>query len=367
MKRLSLVALIAALIIGQVPALYAQDANRGRTLNFPYYDEDSQENTGCGSGNLVGNDNIERAFHFFVSRGYQAFQSAGIVGNMIYESGVLPMRLQNKPADVETPAETLSQSQLTDGKLGWGIVQFTPPGKFINTQSPVSNANDLAVQLEFVYQQLEGGTAIPEKRAGDQLKQTTTVEEAVLAFQGNRSAGGPYVGYERPADQTGTVNKRTDFARDVLAQYGSGPSSGGSGCVVDAGSCPSQPVDQSQTVEAGGIRVHQCIAAEVERIMNLATAEGIDLAGGGWVSKEMQEQKRINNNCDGRVYDASCKGSPPTAVPGKSRHEFGTAIDFTCGGSIIGTRSSPCYKFLEANTKLINLESEPWHWSVDGK
>jgi hypothetical protein len=50
-------------------------------------------------------------------------------------------------------------------------------------------------------------------------------------------------------------------------------------------------------------------------------------------------------------------------------HERGLAIDFTYGGSIITSHSSPAWKWLNANAKtygLYNLASEPWHWSTNG-
>jgi hypothetical protein len=50
-------------------------------------------------------------------------------------------------------------------------------------------------------------------------------------------------------------------------------------------------------------------------------------------------------------------------------HERGLAIDFTYGGSTIGSHSSPGYKWLAAHASqygLYNLPSEPWHWSTNG-
>ena len=39
-------------------------------------------------GNLTGSNNQQKAFNFFVQNGYTKEQAAGIVGNMIAESGV---------------------------------------------------------------------------------------------------------------------------------------------------------------------------------------------------------------------------------------------------------------------------------------
>jgi hypothetical protein len=65
----------------------------------------------------------------------------------------------------------------------------------------------------------------------------------------------------------------------------------------------------------------------------------------------------------------SSQCSPPTARPGRSMHEQGLAIDFTCngGGSIV--RGGTCWNFLVGNANnygLYNLPSESWHWSTNG-
>jgi hypothetical protein len=371
MKTLGVITALSVLIIFGTPGLTnaqsAQDCSEGhlRDLGVAIIScIDTSATSSCG-GSLAGNTNAEKAFRFFVAKGYQPFQAAGIIGNMMVESGVMPQRLQGTSIDTITPAESVG-----DKNIGWGIVQWTPGSKIIRPSFDAGkDPNDLAVQLDFLFNQLEGNPPVPEKTAGDQLKATTTVEQAVLAFQGNKSVGGEYVGFERPKDQTGSVATRTSFAIDALTQFGSGTTiaGNGGGCGLDASGCPTAPISESATVLAAGIRVHPCIAPEVERIMALAREQGLTtFRGDGWVSKETQEKKRENNGCSGRIYDESCKGSPITAIPGESRHERGTAIDFYCDGATIPDHSSVCFKFLESNTKLQNLPEEPWHWSVDG-
>jgi hypothetical protein len=98
-----------------------------------------------------------------------------------------------------------------------------------------------------------------------------------------------------------------------------------------------------------------------------ARADGVVLTGSGWRSNRRQIELR-QQRCPGRVYDRSCKGNPPTAVPGLSRHETGDAVDVNLTGA--GGRNSPEYRWLAANAGrfgIYNLPSEPWHWSKDGK
>lgn len=164
----------------------------------------------CAPCNVSGSvpidgENPKRAFQYFLSVQYKAEWAAGIVGNMVAESSVEPQRLQGTAQGTITPAADAAGSS-----LGWGIVQWTPAGKFINAVG-VDKANDFAVQLDFVYQQLEGTGALSEKGAGDALKATSTVEEATGAFMTK---------YERPKDQSAAaIAKRAVLAQSVFDKY----------------------------------------------------------------------------------------------------------------------------------------------------
>ncbi len=125
-------------------------------------------------------------------------------------------------------------------------------------------------------------------------------------------------------------------------------------------------------VSVRGIQVHQSIADNLASMLSAAEADGISLSGGGYRSSAGQIQTR-RNNCGTSNYavyqmpPSQC--SPPTARPGTSMHERGLAIDFTYGGRIINSRSSPAFQWLSANASrygFYNLPSEPWHWSVNG-
>lgn len=110
------------------------------------------------------------------------------------------------------------------------------------------------------------------------------------------------------------------------------------------------------------------IADDVARMIQAAAADGVTLTGSCWRSPERQIELR-RQNCGPTHYDIyvrpSGECSPPTAIPGTSNHERGLAIDFDNCSS----QSTACFIWLAANAAnygLQNLESEPWHWSVDG-
>lgn len=178
--------------------------------------------TTCSGRELIGSDNQERAFNYFVEQGLLPFQAAGIVGNMIAESGVLPTRLQATPPEQVTPSASILD-KLTEG-IGWGIVQWTPPGKIIKNSNDRGIAYEqidtLAFQLEFLWGQLTGtgigGESSNEKPAGDHLRATVNVAQAAASFANK---------YERCANcQEGSseIRDRIELATDVLNRYGSG-------------------------------------------------------------------------------------------------------------------------------------------------
>jgi D-alanyl-D-alanine carboxypeptidase len=173
------------------------------------------------------------------------------------------------------------------------------------------------------------------------------------------------------AAQLGEARRRLEESQ-MLEEYGvdeeqigpAGPASiqPVSGGVV-AVSCPS----------GGSIEVAGAIAREVQGLLNAAYNEGISgICGYGYRNPSEQVALRRQNcgTSDYAVYQAPASYcSPPTAVPGSSNHEQGLAIDFTCNGSLIESRGSSCFEWLDANAAsygFYNLPSEPWHWSNDG-
>ncbi len=132
------------------------------------------------------------------------------------------------------------------------------------------------------------------------------------------------------------------------------------------------PIGNVNVVSAGGIYVSTQIAGNVKALLAAAAADGVPLAGWGYRDTTAQIALR-QAHCGSSQYAVyampSYECSPPTAPPGASMHERGLAIDFTYGGSTIGSHSSPGYKWLAAHAAeygLYNLASEPWHWSTNG-
>ncbi len=121
------------------------------------------------------------------------------------------------------------------------------------------------------------------------------------------------------------------------------------------------------------------ISEKLTAMLDSAKKDSIALGGGGF--RTLTEQLNLRRkNCGGSdefsLYKKAAKEcSPPTAIPGTSRHEQGLAFDFTCNGKgIINVQKRPetavCFEWLKKNAStygLKNLPVENWHWSIDGR
>jgi hypothetical protein len=145
----------------------------------------------------------------------------------------------------------------------------------------------------------------------------------------------------------------------------SGGSSGGGGSTTPVITRPGL-----STVR--GITVASSVAPRLAALLDAAQAAGITLGGSGYRDSSGQIALRRQNcgTSDYAIYQMNpdaCR--PPTAIPGRSNHERGLAVDFTVNGRAIQSRSDPAFQWLAANAGsygFSNLPSEPWHWSTDG-
>lgn len=147
----------------------------------------------------------EIAFDYFVSKGLTERQSAGVVGNLIQESGSPINPYANQP-----------------GGPGVGIAQWSEGGRW-DTDSRDNmvwyaglsgrNRYDLTAQLDFTWYELStfSGYGLTS------LKAATTVDSATTVFMQE---------FERCG--TCATTQRIAYANDVLRKYGSGGTGGGS-------------------------------------------------------------------------------------------------------------------------------------------
>jgi len=215
------------------------------------------------------------------------------------------------------------------------------------------------------YARRGASTAVAESL---RLRSVTTAEFTTLLLAGIRAA---YAVKEEAAKADRIFRETRQGARPGLLG-----SSGGARPAPDpvtgaglrpAGGWNSVVVTPGSIVDAAGIRVHRIIAGQVRQMVATASTAGVVLRGGGYRSPASQIDVR-RSHCGPTPYDIYQKPSnqcrPPTARPGHSRHEQGLAIDFNLD------KAGRVVAWLRANAArfgFVNLKSEPWHWSVDGR
>ena len=144
-----------------------------------------QETSSLSSNkNLKGNQKI--AYDFFVGKGLQPHQAAGIVGNLMGESKLNP-------------------SAVNPTSKAFGIAQWLGDRKK-KLFAKYGNNPTIDQQLEFVWEELNTS----EKRAFDRLLQTQSVEEATNSFMKH---------FERPSarEMAQSINNRIKFSRSLLS------------------------------------------------------------------------------------------------------------------------------------------------------
>lgn len=149
---------------------------------------------------LNGNDNRERAYNYFVSKGFTAQQAAGIIGNFMVESGVNPMRVQG--AGVQ-------ESKTLPSSGGYGIAQWDDRKQNLANYARQQGRPlyDLSLQLDFVMYELGGS----ERAANDAFKATTNIVQATTVWMER---------YERPG--VPALSTRIQEARDAFSDFSGG-------------------------------------------------------------------------------------------------------------------------------------------------
>lgn len=168
-----------------------------------------QDGTGTtGSTTLVGNSNAQRVFNFLVSKGLAQFQAAGVIGNLMQESGCDPNSVQS-------------------GGPGRGIAQWSLGGRWSGVIALAAKEGkqptDLGVQCDYLWQEL----TTTEAGSLSALKATTNVVGATQSFEQN---------YERAG--TSNMANRIQQAQNALASFGGANGTG--------------PASSTGTVNSGG-------------------------------------------------------------------------------------------------------------------
>lgn len=178
-------------------------------------------NTGntTGTTTLIGDDAVEQAYNFFIApeRGLTPAQSAGIVGNLMLESG----------------GNTTVNPDALNSIGAYGIAQWLGGRKDALEAYAASKGkpkNDLSIQLEFLWSELSAGNQISVTTKKDFLSSVTpqtTPSEAAKIFEDT---------FERSGGAG--IPQRVSNAESVFASFGSNsPTPGGSPGPSGTGGC----------------------------------------------------------------------------------------------------------------------------------
>lgn len=170
---------------------------------------------------LKGKNNEEKIWNYLCAKFGNAYGAAGVMGNMLAESGLNPKNLENTgntklgmtdneyTAAVDNGSYTKEQF-IYDG-FGYSIVQHTYWSRkkalyeFIKSQN--KSIGDLEAQLEYVYQEL----STSYKSLLNTLKNAKSVAEASSAFM---------LKFERPYDQSlAAQQKRANLGQKYYDKY----------------------------------------------------------------------------------------------------------------------------------------------------
>ncbi|MEV6344069.1 M15 family metallopeptidase [Actinoplanes sp. NPDC051851] len=125
----------------------------------------------------------------------------------------------------------------------------------------------------------------------------------------------------------------------------------------------------AQTTRVYGVTVNRIVAFPFQRMIDDAAKAGVPLSGGGFRTREQQIALRKANGCPDVWTAPSSSCRVPTAIPGRSLHEIGLAVDMTSGGRSITDRKGKAFTWMAANAGrygFVNYPAEAWHWSITG-
>lgn len=216
-----------------------------------FYGECEGAATGTTTVNLVGNDNIQKGFNYFLGKGLTQYQTAGIIGNFMVESSMVPDRNQ------------------VGGGPGRGIAQWSVDGRWANLlKFAAKNGGEptsLALQLDFVWAELNGTAPAGDyskvlndlKTIGlpDENDKTDAEKEAAKKGAVEKATNVFMLEYEAPGIPH--LDKRIAFANAALKLYGGSDVNGG-----DATTDGAQEIEDTTTsngcpggVSTGGVSV----------------------------------------------------------------------------------------------------------------
>ena len=141
--------------------------------------------TSYSSTLLTGNDNEQKAFNYFLSKGLSTMTTAAVVGNLMEESHLDPTIIQGG-GHTNDPLTVMASG------VGWGIAQWTPGAKIVGIAKGLDITGpiyELSTQLDIVWAEMTTTAPTGYRDVADTLKQQTDLSSATSFFQINFESG----------------------------------------------------------------------------------------------------------------------------------------------------------------------------------
>lgn len=178
---------------------------------------------------LKGSTNAEKIWNFLIGKGLNACGTAGLMGNLYAESGLVPTNLQNTyekslgmtDAQYTAAVDAGTYTNFVRDSAGYGLAQWTywsrKEALLKYVQAAKASVGDLETQLNFLWKELSEGYA----SVLTTLKNATSVRQASDAV---------LTKFERPADQSENAKaKRADYGQKYFDEFAKAASSTGAG------------------------------------------------------------------------------------------------------------------------------------------
>ena len=171
---------------------------------------------------LTGSTNEQKIWNYLRAAGLNAYGTAGLMGNLFAESGLIPTNLQNTyekklgytDASYTAAVDSGAYTNFAKDSAGYGLAQWTFSTRKANllayAKAAGKSVGDLETQLAFLVKELSESY----KAVLSTLKTATTVKAASDAV---------LTQFERPADQSDAVKaKRAGYGQTYYDKYASG-------------------------------------------------------------------------------------------------------------------------------------------------
>lgn len=307
---------------------------------------------------LAGSNNAQRAFNYFLARGFSAEQAAGILGNLEQESGIMPMRVQGSGV-------ILSKAIKVDGVTGYGIAQWT----YITRQQELVKFSQatgrpvysLTLQLDFIMEEMQKRFPGLEQRLKS-IRETNAIGDSAFLFHKE---------YEASADSYAQILERVESGKKIFTRYSGLP----------AGQTGEQD-DICATVKEGSTTTSIVNGSKAELVQAILSSKNIKF--GNYENDAESNRQDVKNCLTETTLAAFATMAEKSGVKilvnalgtdhggcngGPSAHNHGRAIDigyYGNGSPNHNAEGDALYKFLYNNAGLLKIDQLIWTRPPDG-